>query len=64
MVDSSTIPYLRLNLVIMGIKELFLNSAVAKNVRALKSMPREVCLNSSLLLAALFYSQAAITVSK
>lgn len=38
-------------------------SGIAKNVKTLRSMPREVCFNSSLLLGALFYSLAAVTVS-
>lgn len=48
----------------MGLNERILQSGTAKNVRALRSMPREVCLNRKLLLSALFYSLAAITVSK
>lgn len=48
----------------MSIKERILQSGTAKNIRALRSMPREVCLNPHLLLSALFYSLAAVTVSK
>ena len=48
----------------MGLKERILQSGAAKNARALKSIPREACLNKKLLLSALFYSLAAITVSK
>lgn len=48
----------------MGLQDFFAKSALAKHVNAVKSAPREVCFNRTLLLTAFFYAQAAVTVSK